>query len=198
MGFHRECDDDGPPWQFSTQLLSIQSSFLDQVHYYQLDSRPVTTYIFWLVISIQNYWFDIWKEFYPSVKYLGKQNRPNFYPNLQIFIDISYVELSNPCRERLAVCWQSCCAHCHSGLGCSPTSTVSPSSDWPAPHSRVTRTCQITPQLTHHSSPPGLGVFLKSATSQHTISYIALLLCYKPATAQLSSRSLTDESFCPA
>ena len=74
MGFHRECDDDGPPWQFSTQLLSIQSSFLDQVHYYQLDSRPVTTYIFWLVISIQNYWFDIWKEFYLPVKYLGKQN----------------------------------------------------------------------------------------------------------------------------
>ena len=29
MGFHRECDDDGPPWQFSTQALSIQSSFLE-------------------------------------------------------------------------------------------------------------------------------------------------------------------------
>ena len=38
MGFHRECDDDGPPWQFSTQLLSIQSSFLDQeVHYLLAD-----------------------------------------------------------------------------------------------------------------------------------------------------------------
>ena len=90
MGFHRECDDDGPPWQFSTQLLSIQSSFLDQVHYYQLDSRPVTTYIFWLVISIQNYWFDIWKEFYLPVKYLGKQNwSTSFSLFLKIVISVA-------------------------------------------------------------------------------------------------------------